>query len=78
MGLFGKIKNIFYDEEIVEVEVPSQEVKREEKPRIEEVRLPKRETQKSSIEEMVKPVSPVYTERELFKTEPTFKFPVIE
>lgn len=78
MGLFGKIKNIFYDEEIVEVEVPSQEVKREEKPRIEEVRLPKRETQKSSIEEMVKPVTPVYTERELFKTEPTFKFPVIE
>ena len=77
MGLLGKIKNIFYDEEIVEVEVPSREEVREEKPRIEEVRLPKREVKSEAIE-MEKPVSPVYTERELFKTEPTFKFPIIE
>lgn len=79
MGLFGKIKNIFYDEEIVEVEVPSrEEEKAEEKPRIEEVRLPKREVSKPILEETPKPVAPVYTERELFKTEPTFKFPVID
>ena len=79
MGLFGKIKNIFYDEEIVEVEVPSrEEIKQDEKPRIEEVRLPKREVTRPREEETQKPVSPVYTEREQFKTEPTFKFPVID
>lgn len=77
MGLFGKIKNIFYDEEIVEVEVnPDEDIKVENKPRIEEVRPPKRDVVRP--EEPTKPVSPVYTERELFKSEPTFKFPVIE
>lgn len=78
MGLFGKIKNIFYDEEIVEIEEPTtQEIKKEESPRIEEVKLPKREAPKER-EVVSKPVSPVYTERELFKSEPTFKFPVID
>ena len=84
MGLFGKIKNIFYDEEIVEVEVevPSAETKKElnprdVSPRIEEIRLPKRE--KTKIEESdSKPVSPVYSERDIFKTETSFKFPVID
>lgn len=82
MGLFGKIKNIFYDEEIVEVEVPSPETKkdistRDMSPRIEEVRLPKREMPKIEDSES-KPVSPVYSERELFKTETSFKFPIID
>ena len=31
MGLFGKIKNIFYDEEIIEV--PEETVKKEERPK---------------------------------------------
>ena len=35
MGLFGKIKNIFYDEEIVDV---PEEPKSVEKPKIEEVK----------------------------------------
>jgi len=77
MGLFGKIKNIFYDEEIVEIEEPAQETRREERPRIEEVRLPKREVVKEPAP-APKPVSPVYSERELFKTETSFKFPVID
>ena len=77
MGLFGKIKNIFYDEEIVEIEEPREEVKKEEKPRIEEVRVPKREVPTSTVTP-TKPVAPVYTERELFKSESTFKFPVID
>ena len=68
MGLFGKIKNIFYDEEIVEV--PEPEVKKEEKPKIEEVRIPKKEEPK--VEEPS--VKPIYTEREIFKTENTLNF----
>ena len=72
MGLFGKIKNIFYDEEIVEV--PEPEVKKEEKPKIEEVRIPKKEEPK--VEEPS--VKPIYTEREIFKTENTFKFPILD
>lgn len=77
MGLLGKIKNIFYDEEIVEIEEKTQETKREESPRIEEVKLPKREPVKEVID-TPRPTSPIYTERELFKSEPTFKFPVID
>ncbi len=83
MGLFGKIKNIFYDEEIVEV--PKEEVKKEESRKVEEFKTPvrrvveeepKKETTRPIPEE--KPVPPVYTERELFKSETTFKFPVID
>ncbi len=79
MGLFGKIKNIFYDEEIIEV--PVEETKKEESPRIEEVRTPRREEARPVIKPVVeeeKPIAPVYTERELFKPETTFKFPVID
>ncbi len=72
MGLFGKLKNIFYDEEIVEV--PDNEVKKDEKPKIEEVKIPKKEEVKT--EEA--PVKPIYTEREIFKTENTFKFPILD
>ncbi len=71
MGLIGKLKNIFYDEEIVEVkEEPTvREEKKEEirKPRIEEIQLQREEKIEST-----------YSERELFKSEPTFKFPVID
>ena len=71
MGLIGKLKNIFYDEEIVEVkeETPVREEKKEEirKPRIEEIQVPKEEK-----------IENTYSERELFKSEPTFKFPVID
>lgn len=94
MGLFGKIKNIFYDEEIVEV--PVEEKRQEVQPRIEEVRIPKREEQvirkempSFKMEEPIvqrekreperpKSVAPIYTERDLFKTQPSFKFPVID
>ncbi len=72
MGLIGKLKNIFYDEEIVEVkeeptvrEQPSEEIR---KPRIEEIQV---QTKEEKIES-------TYSERELFKSEPTFKFPVID
>ena len=71
MGLIGKLKNIFYDEEIVEIkeEPVVREEKKEEikKPRIEEIQVPKEEK-----------IENTYSERELFKSEPTFKFPVID
>ena len=71
MGLIGKLKNIFYDEEIVEVkEEPAvREENQEEirKPRIEEIQVQKEEK-----------IENTYSERELFKSEPTFKFPVID
>ena len=71
MGLIGKLKNIFYDEEIVEVkdEPIVREEKKEEirKPRIEEIQIQKEEK-----------IENTYSERELFKSEPTFKFPVID
>lgn len=76
MGLFGKIKNIFYDEEIVEV--PVEETKKEERPRIEEIHLPKKEIAKPVDSEEKNVSSPIYSEREIFKTENTFKFPVID
>ena len=56
MGLFGKIKNIFYDEEIVDV---PEEPKSVEKPKIEEVKVEKKvEPIKFPMldEEEVKPV----------------------
>lgn len=77
MGLFGKIKNIFYDEEIIEVPSEDIKIKKEEKPRIEEVHIPKKEETREAVKE-VKPVPPVYTEREIFKTENSFKFPIID
>lgn len=75
MGLFGKIKNIFYDEEIIEV--PAEETKKEEKPKIEEVR-PIVKKEETPVIKSVNTNVPVYSERELFKSESTFKFPVID
>lgn len=77
MGLFGKIKNIFYDEEIIEVPSEEIKIKKEEKPRIEEVHIPRKDETREIVKE-VKPVAPVYTEREIFKTENSFKFPIID
>ena len=75
MGLFDKIKSVFYDEEIIEV--PEEKVKREEvKPKIEKVERPLVEEEKPRP----KLETPVYTEREIFKTESSasFKFPMID
>ena len=75
MGLFDKIKSVFYDEEITEV--PEEKVKREEvKPKIEKVERPLVEEEKPKP----KLETPVYTEREIFKTESSasFKFPMID
>ena len=68
MGLFGKIKNILFEEE--EIEVPVKEVKKVEKPveeKIEVKQEEKLEKAKHFVEESETP--------DLFDREPTFNFP---
>lgn len=76
MGLFGKIKNIFYDEEIVDV---PEEPKSVEKPKIEEVKVEKK-VEPIKRETPVINTSPTYSEREIFtrETTNTFKFPMLD
>ena len=72
MGVFSKLKNIFYDEEYIDE--PEAEIKKvdkvvkkeveEAKPRVEEIKIT-REEPKSSND---------FSERELFRSERTFNF----
>ena len=71
MGLFGKIKNIFYD--IEEVEVPSE--KEEKKPK--EKKEKKEEVKEVKISPIVEENEPT-NERELFKSKNTFNFPIFD
>lgn len=71
MSLFNKLKNLFYEEEVVEsAQVP-------EKKKVEPLAEEEKEDKKDEIRETKKDVEGVVSERELLKTEPTFKFPVI-
>lgn len=75
MGLFKKIKDIFYDE--VEVPVKEEPKKEEEKPIVRSASVPEEPVR------AFKPIEPVentnsFSERELFKTDKTFDFPVFE
>lgn len=76
MGLFGKIKNIFYDEEIVDV---PEEPKSVEKPKIEEVKVEKK-VEPIKRETPVINTTPTYSEREIFtrETTNTFKCPMLD
>lgn len=86
MKLLNKLKNIFYDEEIIDV--PEAEIKKvdkvvkkevEEKPRVEEIKI-SREEPKREVEEVKRVVeepkreSNNFSERELFRSERTFNF----
>ena len=77
MGIFKKIKDIFYDEEIVEVPVTEEkkEVVKNEPPVIEEITSPI-DTKFKFDDEEEKPND--FSERELFKPEKTFDFPVFD
>lgn len=88
MGLFSKIANIFYDEVEEEVKeesprpLPKQEVKEvvKERPRIEEIKL-RSEEEKKEVKEVTPSIaSPIYSERNLFKTQEnkTFRFPIMD
>lgn len=67
MGLFNKIKNIFYDVEEVE-EVKKEETAKEET-KIEEKEIP-------SVK--ISPIEEPTNERELFKSKNTFNFPIFD
>jgi hypothetical protein len=69
MGLFDKIKNLFIEEEEVEAK-PKEEVKKEVVPPIKKFDKP------VEVKKDIKDVSDVISERELFRSETTFKFPV--
>ncbi len=86
MKLLNKLKNIFYDEEIIDE--PETEIKKvdkvvkkevEEKPRVEEIKItreePKREVEEvKRVVEEPKKENNNFSERELFRSERTFNF----
>lgn len=80
MGVFSKLKNIFYDE--VEVDEPSTEIKIDkptkkevvEKPRVEEIKVVRQEVREPEKKEEVKREEPTNNERDLFRSERTFNF----
>ncbi len=87
MGLFKKIKDIFYDEEIVEIPANKEENQVEERvsrndkheaPVIEEITAPINTLRSDFLEDDEEEVENNFSERELFKPEKTFDFPVFD
>ena len=83
MGVFSKLKNIFYDEEYVDEPVAELKKvenvvpKEVEKPRVEEIKYVPREEEKKVVIEETKREEPKvepYNEREMFRSERTFNF----
>ena len=81
MGVFSKLKNIFYDE--VEVDEPSTEIKIDnkakkeviEKPRVEEIKVVRQEVKEPEKTENTQKETPSFNnERDLFRSERTFNF----
>lgn len=81
MGVFSKLKNIFYDE--VEVDEPSTEIKIDnkakkeviEKPRVEEIKVVRQEVKEPEKTENIQNETPSFSnERDLFRSERTFNF----
>lgn len=82
MGVFSKLKNIFYDE--VEVDEPAKEIKIDkpvkkeivEKPRVEEIKVVRQEEKREEPkrEETAKENDNFGNERDLFGSERTFNF----
>lgn len=82
MGVFSKLKNIFYDE--VEVDEPAKEIKIDkpvkkeivEKPRVEEIKVVRQEEKREEPkrEETSKENDNFGNERDLFRSERTFNF----
>lgn len=77
MGIFKKIKDIFYDEEVVELPIAEEkkEAEKSEAPVIEKITTPI--DTKYKLEENDEKESD-FSERELFKPEKTFDFPVFD
>ena len=81
MGLFSKIKNVLFEEEEIEIPVFKKEETKEEVVQAKPARTYER-YEKAKLEEKPKPkevkkepeVVVEDNEREIFKTEPTFRF----
>jgi hypothetical protein len=67
MGMFNKIKNLFYEEEELQ-QMASKQPEPKKEPE-------QKEKEKAPVEK--REVNEVVSERDLLKTDPTFKFPVI-
>lgn len=94
MGVFKKLKDIFYDEEIIEEEeiVEKPVIKKVEKEPIKRQEEPKRESERVEVpksesldihkfeEPKVKPIEEKkeVTERDLYQNKQTFKFPILD
>lgn len=74
MGLFNKLKNVLFEEEVVEVPI-EEPVKKEPKKEPEEKVL---ERKRSVIEQNPKKEEPPKKEKDTFKAEKTFDFPVFD
>lgn len=84
MGVFSKLKNIFYDEEYIDE--PEAEIKKvdkvvkkeveEAKPRVEEIKISREEPKREEIKRVAEEPksSNDFSERELFRSERTFNF----
>lgn len=86
MGLINKIKNVLFEEEEIEIPIYTKEEvqkKPEVKP-VKKISTPVKSVVKEEVKPEVKPVieekkEPVVdNERETFKSEPTFQFPVFD
>lgn len=74
MKIFDKIKNFFYDEEEINVS----EVKEEKKDKNSSTIISSKEGEKEKVEEKGNNnIEDIVSERELLKSESTFKFPII-
>ena len=88
MGLFNKLKNVLFEEEEIEIPVMTKEepkeeipVKKEKSTKVENVRLSENieKEEPKPIVEIEDFIAPTLTmEREIFKSEPTFEFPVFD
>ena len=75
MKILDKIKNFFYDEE--EIEIPKANEKKEEPKKVSDI-PPSEEEVKTTIKKRnMTDIEDIVSERELFKSESTFKFPII-
>lgn len=79
MGLFSKIKNVLFEEEEIEIPVFTKEEKKEEVKPIRPIETKIHEEKREKVNNDIKAKEVVEdNERETFKTEPTFQFPVFD
>ena len=80
MGLLSKIKNVLFEEEEIEIPVFTKEEKKVEEKPIRKIEKTIDPVKKENIEQKLTKKEKIEedNERETFKTEPTFQFPIFE